>query len=317
MPESLARVWQRSPRAIRTPVGVIGTTFRLYMEDNCSIYAAAIAYYAIFSLVPLALVTLAIFGLVVDPERMTDFVFEQIPLEETASVRESVDEIVKRAQGLSIAGLGFGVLFLVWASSGIFSAVRRGLNAATNLKRTRPYWHGKLIDVALIPCLGVLIVLSVGLTGLGQFAIERVGLGYGPVDFDSRAVRAVSYVSSVLASFSLFALLYRYVPTARPPWREALAGATLATVLFEVAKNVVALLIAFAGFSRDTAVYAGFGAGLAFLLWMFINASILLLGAEFGRAVRREAKLPVEELPRVDEAGNVVLPPVEARGRGA
>jgi membrane protein len=96
----------------------------------------------------------------------------------------------------------------------------------------------------------------------------------------------------------MFALLYKYVPTVRPPWREALGGATFATLLFEITKNLIATFIAYANFSRDTAIYAGFGTVLAFLIWMFVNASILLLGAEFGRAIRRE--VPVEspeELP--------------------
>jgi membrane protein len=87
----------------------------------------------------------------------------------------------------------------------------------------------------------------------------------------------------------MFALLYKYVPTIRPPWREALGGASFATVLFEGAKNVIAIVVAATSFSRDTAIYAGFGTALAFLIWMFVNASILLLGAEFGRAIRKEA----------------------------
>jgi membrane protein len=283
----LGQACRRVPRTLRRPVSVIGTTFQLYMQDSCSTYAAAIAYYAIFSIVPLSLITLSIFGLVVDQDRITDFVFEQVPLEESQSVRANVDEIVARAHDMSFASLGFGVLFLVWSSSGIFAAVRRGLNAATHLKQTRPYWHGKLIDIMLIPCLGLLILLSVGLTGATQFALERVS-EWGPLDLSAnRAIQVSSYFLPAVASFSLFALLYRYVPTARPAWSEALSGAVLATVLFELAKNAVAVLITFSGYSRDTAIYAGFGTALAFLLWMFVNASILLLGAEFGRAVRR------------------------------
>lgn len=304
----LAQACRRVPRALRRPVSVIGTTFQLYMEDSCSTYAAAIAYYAIFSIVPLSLITLSIFGLVVDQSRITDFVFEQIPLQESQSVRSNVDEIVARAHDMSFASLGFGVLFLIWSSSGIFAAVRRGLNAATHLKQTRPYWHGKLIDIMLIPCLGLLILLSVGLTGATQFALERIG-HLGPLDLNAnRAIHISSYLLPAVASFSLFALLYRYVPNARPPWKEALSGAVLATILFELAKNTVAILISVSGFSRDTAIYAGFGTALAFLLWMFVNASILLLGAEFGRAVRRPATL---DEPAPTAAAEPRRPPAE------
>ncbi len=281
---------------------MIARTIRLYVDDSCGTYAAAIAYYAIFSLIPLSLITLSIFGLVVNPQRITNFVFDQFPLQETVTVRQNVEQIVQRAHDISVAGLSFGVLALVWSSSGIFSAVRKGLNAASHRKVGRPYWHGKLMDLALIPALGALIILSVGLTALSQVVIERVG-HVGPINFDTNlALRISSYALPAIFSFSMFALLYRYVPTARPGWPEALAGACLASILFEAAKNLYALAFTLTSFSKDTALYASLGTALGLLLWLFVNASILLLGAEFGRAVRgtsegTEAQAAQEELP--------------------
>jgi membrane protein len=280
----------RAARLVLAAWRTIAETFRLYMEDNCGTYAAAIAYYAIFSLVPLSLIILSIFGLVVDQSRIEAFVFEQIPLKETTSVRDNVSEIVRRAHDVSAAGLGAGVVILFWSSSGIFTAVRRGLNAASHRQQRRPYWHGKLIDLALVPCLGVLILVSVGLTTVLQVVIERAG-SIGPIEFDANlALRAGSYTLAALSSFVMFALLYRYVPSARPAWRESLAGAGLATVLFELSKNGYAAFFNMTPFHRETAVYAGFGTAMAFLLWMFINASILLLGAEFSRALRANGR---------------------------
>ncbi len=268
----------------KAALGVLGRTVRLYYEDNCGTYAAAIAYYAIFSLVPLSLVILSIFGLVVNENRIERFVFDQVPLQETQSVRDNVQEIVTRARDISAAGLGVGVVVLVWSGSGIFTAVRRGLQAASHRKKSRPYWHGKLLDLALIPSLGLLILLSVVATTMAQILIERASQ-IGPLPLDTNAaIRASTYALAALSSFVMFLLLYRYVPGSRPTWGEALSGALFATVLFEGAKNLYAMLFAWAPFTRDTALYAGFGTAMAFLLWTFINASILLLGAEFGRA---------------------------------
>jgi membrane protein len=284
-----ARSWNTIPSPLRRPFEVLATTVRLYIEDGCSTYAAAIAYYAIFSLIPLSLITLSVFGMVIDQDRIAEWVFDQIPLKETESVRESVDEIIRRARQTSPASLGLGFLFLVWSSSGIFAAVRKGLNAATHLRKGRPYWHGKLIDFVMIPALGLLIALSVGLTAMARFVLERADeIGPVPVDTNT-ALRIAGYALPAIVSFSMFSLLYKYVPTVRPPWREALGGALFATVLFELAKNLIATFVAWSDFSRDTAIYAGFGTALAFLVWMFVNASILLLGAEFGRAIRHEA----------------------------
>jgi len=305
---AVGRACRSLPGPVRRPFEVIGTTVRLYVEDGCSTFAAAIAYYAIFSIIPLSLITLSVFGLVIDQERISQWIFDQIPLKETESVRNNIDQIIERGRKVSPASIGLGFLFLVWSSSGIFGAVRKGLNAASHLRQARPYWHGKLIDFALIPALGLLIMLSVALTATARLVLERVD-EVGPITIDTNtALRIASVVLPAIVSFTMFILLYKYVPTIRPPWREAFGGAVFATFLFEVAKNVIATVISLSDFSRDTAIYAGFGTALAFLVWMFVNASILLLGAEFGRAIRREAgEAMADEVPVSPEY--VSLPP--------
>jgi len=286
------------------------------MEDSCGTYAAAIAYYAIFSVVPLALIVLSVFGLVVDRDRIVEFVFDQVPLEESASVRESVDEIVRRAQQVSLASLGFGAIALVWSASGIFAAVRRGLNAASHRQQRRPYWRGKVVDLGLIPSLGVLILISLLLTASVQQVVDRL-TELGPFKpHENAALRVTGYVLPALVSYAMFALLYRYVPSVRPRWQEALTGAAAATLMFEVAKNGYAYVLANLPFESDTAIYAGFGTALGFLFWMFINASILLLGAEFIRALRHPEVSPGREAsPATPPVAVPAGPAVAAGGR--
>lgn len=300
MTQLMKRLWHMIPGPVRAPFEVVTKTIGLYIEDSCSTYAAAIAYYAIFSIVPLSLITISLVGLVADREGIADWVFEQIPLEESETVRNNVDEIIRRAQDFSFASLSFGIVFLVWSSSGIFGAVRKGLNAAAHLKMGRPYWRSKLMDFALIPIVGVLIAVSVGLTALARNAVARFD-DIGPFQLDANlALEAASYAIPAIITFFMFMLLYRFAPAARPHWRDALAGALFATVLFEIAKNVIAIVLSESSFSRDTAIYAGFGTALAFLVWMFVNASILLLGAEFGRAIRLRRDLSLG-VPNEDE----------------
>lgn len=270
---------------MQRPIRVVLTTARLYSEDDCGVYAAAIAYYALFSVVPIALIVLSVFGLVIDRDEIVDFVFEQVPLEETPSVRNDVDEVVRRARDLTPASISFGLIALFWSGTGIFAAVRRGLNATAHRRASRPYWHGKLIDFALIPILGLLVMLSLSLTAIAKVAIERAG-DLGPIEIDTGlAVQATGLLLPATASFLMFFLLYRVVPTTRPGSAEALWGAAFATILFEAAKNIVAALLGAASLSDSAALYAGFSSALAFLFWMFVNASILLLGSEFGRAL--------------------------------
>jgi membrane protein len=295
----LARLcWSHAPRWLRTPIRLVIKTFRLYIDDGCGTYAAAISYYAIFSMVPLGIIVLSVLGLAVDREDIVDFVFDQVPLDQSLTVQEDVREIVKRAQQISVAGLSFGLIILAWSGTGIFTAVRKGLNAASHRQRPIPYWRGKLLDFALIPALGLLILLSLALTTVAQIAVEQAN-ALGPLDVNTNlSVRVSSYILPALFSFAMFTLLYRTVPSVPPQWREALEGASFATILFELAKHAYAFAFVLLPFSTDTAIYAGLSTALAFLFWMFINASILLLGAEFARAIaviRRESRWRARE----------------------
>lgn len=309
MRKGLERAWKAVPFYVRTPVEITWRSIQLYNEDRCGTFAAAIAYYAIFSIVPLALITLSVLGLVIDSDRIVQFVFDQIPLREDPDVESSVNSIVSRSQSISAAGLGFGFIALIWSSSGIFAAVRRGLNAAAHKERPRPFWRGKLLDFALIPSIGLLILVSIGLTTAMQVVVERGAVG--PLKpYQNIPTIFGSYLLPALASFSMFALLYRYVPSVRPRWAQALVGATMATLLFEITKNVYAIVVARMAFEQDTAIYTGFGTAMGFLFWMFLSASILMLGAEFGRAVflhlheRDEERVREAEARRAAQAGS-------------
>jgi membrane protein len=269
---------------LQHPFATVRRTARGYMDDNCSTYAAAMAYYALFSLIPLSIITLSIFGLVLSDSRIEQFIFDQLPLEDSPGVHQDVHNIVDRSKVISGAGVGIGAIVLAWSASGVFTAVRRGLNA-TRHNPQRPFWRGKLLDLGLVPAFGLLILVFVGVMVAAQVILEEVS-GIGPVDVRSNdTLRAISVVVTSTLSFVAFMLLYRWVPAIRPRWREAATGAICAAVLFEGLRTLYGFVFALTPFSRENALYAGFGTALTFLLWMYMNASILLIGAEFSRAI--------------------------------
>jgi membrane protein len=277
--------WSHTPRVIRTPLAIFGRAFQLYVNDDCSSYAGAIAYYALFSLVPLALIMLTVLGLVIDKQDIVNFVFEQLPLEDTADVRQRVADLVDRSRELSGAGISVSLVLLLWSSSALFSAVRKGLNATASDLISRPFWHGKLVDFALVVSLGLLISASIGLTAFTRIAIvHTLELGGTPLNAH-RVFEISSYAVSATLSFMMFLLMYRSVPIRHPNWNRAVWGAVFATILFEMLKNLSAVFLEKTSFHRDAAVYAGVSAVFVFLFWVWLNASILLFGAEFGRAV--------------------------------
>ncbi|MEX1103028.1 MAG: YihY/virulence factor BrkB family protein [Dehalococcoidia bacterium] len=266
------------------PARVIRRTASIFYRDSCTTYAAAIAYYAVFSFVPLALIIISILGFALDREDIAEFIFEQVPLEQTPEVREDVDRLVGRALDFSWASLSIGALTLIWSASGVFGGVRGGLHAASQEKKHRPFWQSKLIDLALIPALGGLLIMTVWISS----AVERLS-EVGPIDLEwTLAVRLVTFMTAAGVAFVMFLLLYRFIPAARPAWGQAVIGAVFATVAFELAKQLWVWAAARILNWEDAAVYAGLGYAAGGMLWVYVNAVILLLGSEFGRAVAEE-----------------------------
>ena len=282
--EHAERTVDRLPSPLRHSARVLGRTGYLFYADSCSTYAAAIAYYAVFSLVPLAVIVISILGLVVEEDKIVEFIFEQIPLRQTADVEKQVSDLVGHALGFRWAGLSIGAITLIWSASGVFGGVRRGLNAARPEKRARPFWQSKLLDIALIPTLGGLLILGVWVTS----AVERLS-EVEPFSIEwGLAIRTGTFLTAAGVTFALFVILYRYVPVPRHGWAEAAAGAAFATFLFETVKQLWAWAAARVLGWESAAIYAGLGYAAGIMLWIYVNAIGLLLGAEFGRAATQE-----------------------------
>jgi membrane protein len=275
--------WKRAPGFIRAPSLVITRTFQAYFHDSCHIYAAAIAYYALFSLIPLAIITIALLGLLVAEQRVVDFIYVLVPLEESEDVSDTLTEIVQLTANLSLPVLFLGIVALGWSASGVFSAIRQGLNAASHHKTRQSFLRGKLIDLALIPAFGALLFAGLILNGLTQFALDHSADWEATRNYQDAIRGTNSYLLAAFLTFVFFLIMYRLVPSSRPGWKEAGVSAICATVLFEVVRFGASQLIGYMPWSRATALYAGLATALAALYVMRIVGSIILVGAEFGR----------------------------------
>ncbi|MFQ5381092.1 MAG: YihY/virulence factor BrkB family protein [Dehalococcoidia bacterium] len=278
--------------ALTSVVPVTRDAFQQYAADHCGTYAAAIAYYTLFSMVPMALVVVSILGLIVEPTSVVDFLFELFPLEETEEVRSDIQQTVESARAASPGVLIVSTGVLVWSASGVFGAVRRGISVATG-GRGQPFLHGKLLDITLVPAVGMAILLGLGILTAVQIAIQSVG-GADATGLHQRPFIVASHVVVTAVAFGAFALLYRLIPEQRPGWTEAVWAASVTAVLLEIAKAGAGYIIANAPFLRDNALYASISTALTLLFWVFVAASIMLFGAEFGRrVVRGDARAPL------------------------
>src|SRR5215831_4239224 len=157
--------------------GVIPAAVERFFADNCPQQAAAIAYRVLFSIAPLAIVLVSIFGLVLQDDSVrhdvVNAILDELPV--SPAGRKDVEEaITALATPASAAGL-LSLLVFAWAATGMMAAIRQGLETAMEVTASRPAVRGKLVDVLLIVGTAALVLVTVGITLLGSFVQRASG----------------------------------------------------------------------------------------------------------------------------------------------
>lgn len=268
--------------------------------------AAAISYYALLSLVPLLLVLLGVADLFLDADTIRDRLVaeidETLPL--TADGRIRLSEILAGA-GTPSGPLGLvGLAGLAWTASGLMGAIRVGLSAVSGAARTRPALIGKLLDLALVLVSGVLLLGSLALTVFVRVAGREL---MAPLDFPVSGTLWGLAVPLML-TFPVLAGALRWLPAEPIPWSGVWRGALFGGVGVWVTTALFALYLD--NFGRYDVVYGSLGAVIAFLVFVYLAAIVLLMAAALAGAwpgVRSGGRPPE----------NPYAPPMRVRLRGA
>ena len=259
---------------------------RGYSEDRCSLLAAALSYYALLSLFPLALIVLAVvsqFSAADVAIREVTRIIASILPSGALMVRNALEEVTRLRGALTL----FSAVGFVWSASGVFDAMQLGINRAFRVSSPRPMWRQRLISVGLVICASLLFGLSFALT-----TVMRLLIHYRVLERGDSIFQALSVVGALILGTAVFALLYRYVPyDSSIRWRAIWPGAVIAAVMWEIAKLLFVWYIT--NYALLNMVYGSVGAVIAVMLWGYVSAVIMLLGAEIaavGSGMRQREK---------------------------
>ena len=290
-----------------------------FFDDNCTQMAAAISYYVLLSLFPLLIFLVGILGLFLQDSHLQrdviNNVLDFVPLSEDEG-REQVTEAVKGVAGVSSGALGlFGLLGMAWSASSMFGIIRRSLNKTYDLDHHRPFVQQKLVDLAMVPAMGLFFFASIAATGFLRVVRQRSEdlprLG-DAADKAGLLWDAASFLLPLVVSFAAFMLLYWLVPAARIRPREVWPGALVAAFLFDTAK--IGFSIYLEHFSSYDLVYGSLGAAATFLVWIYIAANIMLLGAEVAAEYPRVLRGDYDRSP--PGPGRPLTETIRAKVRG-
>ena len=247
-----------------------------FLRKNCPYIAGAISFYALFSFFPLVLAIISILGYVyggVDETELATEIAEVIPVS-TEFISSTVAGVVSARAITGVAS----ILGLLWAASAAFGTIRKGINAAWGITKTRPFLRERLMDFTLVLGAGVLMMLILFATPIiaSLREITATVAPEGDVAIDFFWGLAAQLLTPVL-SFITFLLLYRFLPNTKVLFSDVWLGALVASAIFEGTKwGFVWYLTTFPVYN---AVYGAVGAIMALLTWVYISAIILLFGA--------------------------------------
>lgn len=264
----LRRVWSESSR------------------DNADIVAAGVAFYAFLAIPPLLAAVLSIYGLVVDPERVSDQL-EELSHVLPSQAQEIVGEQLRQVASSSGAALGLSFVISLalslWGSMKATKALMTACNVAYDEEERRGFF--RLNGVALLLTLGTILFLglSLALVAIVPAIVGVIGL--------AGAARALVEVGrwgalAVLVLGSL-ALLYRFAPSRhRAKWRWVSWGSALATGSWIAASALFSVYVANFGSYDET--YGSLGAIVVLLFWLYLTAYVIMLGAELNAELEHQ-----------------------------
>jgi membrane protein len=258
-------------------------TFSKFFSDRGTHLAAMIAYFALLAFVPILFLALSLIGLAGTPDE-SSYLIEQLQRAFPASSVERLVTVVEDIQG-SAAELGIvGGITLIWAALGFFSVVESALNIVYGLQN-RPFVRQKAL---------VFVLTAAGLALL--FVALVIGtIGVNLAQDSGRFGGALAYLWGIALSTALLLgvlwSIYTLLTNARIPWRETFPGALFAAVVLQATFQVLPLFVRASG---DLASLQAFGGLLLLLVWIYLMANVLVLGAEVNWYLAHGRRQPDE-----------------------
>jgi membrane protein len=246
-------------------------TVAKWNEDHAPQLGAALAYYSVFSLAPLLLISIAIAGTVFGQEAAQGQIIEQIEGlvgEASAKAIQSMIEEARRPALSTIATL-IAIVMLIIGATGVFAQLQEALNTIWRVEQKPGEGIWKVLKDRFISFLAVLgtgflllisLVISAGLSAVGA------------------TLQIINFSISFAVITFLFAMIYKLLPDTSIQWSDVWVGAGMTSLLFTIGKFLIGLYL---GNSDVGIAYGAAGSLVVILIWVYYASQIFLLGAEF------------------------------------
>lgn len=272
-------------RAGRSWLIVLWRVWERTLEDRVLSVAGGVAFFMLLAIFPGLVALISLYGLVSDPASIEGNIFSLAPTL-PGGVHDLIADQLRRVAATKSASLGFGFLFALiialWSANSGVKALFDALNVVNRQRETRSFVVLNLMSFAFT--LGSLLLFAVAIAAIVALPIAIAALG---VDFSADLLVRIVRWPLLFFTFSVgLALLYGFGPSRRRTrFRWLTGGSALASFLWIAASAGFSWYVA--NFPSYNATYGSLGAVAVFMTWLWLSATIVLIGAEFDAETRR------------------------------
>ena len=286
------------------PLGkVLIRTVKEFIDDEMSTYASALAYQMLFSLFPFILFLIALIGFLHLPDFFSWLRLQSelvLPPQALEQVNPVIDQLQQSKGGL----LSVGIVIALWTASAGVRLMMSAMNAAYDVVEGRPIWKRLPLSIFYTIGLAGMLLAAAALMVLGPQVMSWLAGQVGLEAFVVTLWTILRWPVIVLLMMVAVAVMYYVMPDVEQKFRFITPGSVLAVVVWIAASLGFAFYVK--TFADYNAMYGSIGAIIVLLLYFYISAAVLLLGAEMNAVIEHmsaEGKDPGEKT--FDEADDL------------
>ncbi len=258
-----------------------------WLEDKASMFAAALAYYTVFSLAPLLVLGVAIAGRILRESNVQEVIFAYASDTFGPEISDLISQLLAGVvrDTSSVWATVISTAILLWGATGVFNHLKRALNTIWGVEPELPTGLHGVIYFIQTRGLAALMVLGVGFLFMAAFVLNTMRIA---VDdflltwFPQFAMNldniVITFILSWLVPMIAFAIVLKALPDARVAWRDVWLGAMVTAVLFAIGNYGISFYL---NHSSTATAYGAAGSLIVMLLWIYYSAQIFFYGAEF------------------------------------
>lgn len=262
---------------------IIKDTYKDWNDDDAFTHAAAVSYYAIFSLPAILIILINVIGLILGKEAIQGEISNNIGKVIGQDSAGQIQTMIQNAniQTNSTAMLVIGIGVLVLSATTLFMQLQKALNRMWEVKTRDDAGILKVIfdrtkTFGIVLTIGFLLLISMGITGILS-ALSNWLTSMLP-DFTIYIFHALNFVISIGIITCMFALIFKFLPDVRIQFKTVWIGAFVTATLFMIAQYGLTLYFSLA---KPESAYGVAGSIILILLWVYYSCLLLFFGAEF------------------------------------